>query len=150
VEAIYNREASWIQIFGRWDIDRVHEAIQEESLRRGLRGVLGVATLGPVYDALLPVQKRLLKEMCEGKIGGMPADGSVVCIAYAFPEHAIDAIAVEADDGFDTERWSVYAKEYEALNSALDETAARIAEIVGGFAIPATPVVKKGGNCEGY
>lgn len=131
-------------MFGRRDLGRIHEAFQEESSRRGLRGVLGVAALGSVYDALLPVQRGLLKEMCDGKIGGMPTDGSVICIAYAFPEHVIDAIAVEAEDGFDMERWSVYAKEYEALNSALDGTAARIAEMVEGFAIPATPVVEEG------
>jgi len=144
VEAIYAQGASLIQMFGRWDLGRVHEAFQEESSRRGLRGVLGVAALGLVYDALLPVQKGLLREISELRLGEMPSDGSVICIAYAFPEHVIDAIAVEAEDGFDMERWSVYAKEYEALNSALDGTAARIAEMVGGFAIPATPVVEEG------
>lgn len=131
-------------MFSRWGIGKVYEAFQEESSKRGLRGVLGVAALGSVHGALLPVQRRLLKEMCDCRIGGVPADGSVICIAYAFPERAIDTIAVKANDGFDMERWSTYAKEYEVLNSALDGTAAKIAEMVGGFAIPATPVVEEG------
>ncbi len=91
---------------------------------------------------LKPISMRLFKEMCDGKIGGITADGSFICIAYAFPEYVIDAIAMEAEDGFDMERWSVYAKAYETLNTALDGTAARIAEMVGGFIIPATPVVE--------
>ena len=119
-------------------LERVRRVFEEESARRGLRGVIGVASFRLVHDALLPVQRRLLEDASGGRLAHLMEEGSVISIAYAYPEKAIDAIAVRRGDGYDLERWNAYAGEYRRLNRDLDETAARLAAETGGFAIPAT------------
>jgi epoxyqueuosine reductase QueG len=123
---------------GDSNLERVRRIFEEESARHGLRGVLGVASFRLVHDALLPVQQRLLEEASGERLAPLRERGSVISIAYAYPEHAIDAIAVKQGDGYDKERWNVYAGEYRRLNEALDETAARLAVETSGTAIPAT------------
>ncbi len=111
---------------------------EEESSRRGLRGVIGVASFDSVYDALLPVQQEVLKGLVGDDFNGLMASGSFICIAYAYPEPAIDAIAVRRGDGYDRDAWNTYAREYKRLNRELDETAARLAHETGGIPLPAT------------
>ena len=123
---------------GYSNLERVRRIFEEESARHGLRGVLGVASFRLVHDALLPVQQRLLEEVSGERLAPLLERGSVISIAYAYPEHAIEAIAVKQGDGYDKERWNVYAMEYRSLNDALDETAARLANETGGTALPAT------------
>ena len=123
---------------GDSNLERVRRIFEEESARHGLRGVLGVASFRLVHDALLPVQQRLLEEASGERLAPLMERGSVISIAYAYPEHAIDAIAVKQGDGYDKERWNVYAGEYRRLNEALDETAARLVVETSGTAIPAT------------
>ncbi|UCH57104.1 MAG: epoxyqueuosine reductase [Candidatus Bathyarchaeota archaeon] len=120
----------------------IKELFKTEASARGLKGVLGIAPFRGVYEALLPIQQRLLGELAGERLDRLMEEGSVICLAYAFPEYVIDSIAVETGDGFDMEKWNVYAQEYDRLNSALDATAERIAEAVWGFAIPATPEVE--------
>ncbi len=123
---------------GDSDLERVRRIFEEESARHGLRGVMGVASSRLVHDALLPVQQKLLEEASGERLVPLIERGSVISIAYAYPEHAIDSIALKTEDGYDKERWNIYAGEYRRLNEALDETAARLASETGGTAIPAT------------
>jgi epoxyqueuosine reductase QueG len=123
---------------GGSNLERVRRIFEEESTRHGLRGVMGVASFRLVHDALLPVQQRLLEEASGERLAPLMERGSVITIAYAYPEYAIDAIAVKQGNGYDKERWNVYAGEYRRLNTALDETAARLAVETSGTAIPAT------------
>jgi epoxyqueuosine reductase len=119
-------------------LERVRRIFDRESSRHGLLGELGVASFRIVHNALLPVQQRLLEEAAAKRLAPLMERGSVISIAYAYPEHAIEAIAVKQGDVYDKERWNVYAMEYRRLNDALDETAARLADETGGAALPAT------------
>lgn len=120
------------------DFDDVLSLFEEESSRRGLRGVIGVTSFDSVHDALLPVQQEVLKGLVGNDFNGLMASGSFVCIAYAYPEPAIDAIAVRMGDGYDRDAWNTYAREYKRLNRELDETAMRLADETGGIPVPAT------------
>jgi epoxyqueuosine reductase QueG len=126
------------------NLRRLREFLSAEAASRGLDWALGVSPFRGMYEALLPVQQRLLAELSGEDFNRLMEDGSIISIAYAFPKEAIGAIAVETADGFDMDRWLTYAGEYERLNSALDETAKRIAELVGGFALAATLEVEGG------
>ncbi len=119
-------------------LERVRRIFDQESSRHGLRGAIGVASFRLAHDALLPAQQRLLEEVVAERLDRLVGAGSIISIAYAYPRHAIDAIAVKRGDGYDKERWNVYAMEYRRLNDALDETAARLADETGGTALPAT------------
>lgn len=120
------------------NLDTFCEMFDEEASRRGLRGVLGVAAFDSFHDALLPVQKELLEGICRGRFTELLECGSVISIAYAYPDNAIDSIAVKKGDAFDKDRWNEYARWYRNLNDALNETAAALAKETGGMAIPAT------------
>jgi len=130
----------------------IRQVFEEESIRHGLRGVLGVAAYEQVYETLLPVQQRRMEELCGGELKGLIGSGSVISIAYAYPEHAIDAIAVPKGDDYDRDSWNIYAGWYRRLNRALDETAGRLADETGGVAIPATMTGVAGevDHVEGY
>jgi len=67
------------------DFVDVLSLFEEESSRRGLRGVIGVASFDSVHDALLPVQQEVLKGLVgddfRGETGttetpGTPTPGS--------------------------------------------------------------------------
>jgi len=122
------------------NLERVQRIFEEESARHDLQGVMGVASFRLVHDALLPVQRRLLEEASGEGFTSLMEGGSIISIAYAYPRHAIEAIAVKRGDGYDMDRWNVYAKEYKRLNDVLDETAARLAIETGGIALPATVI----------
>jgi len=126
------------------NLQKLRDFLGAEAASRGLEWTLGVASYREVYETLLPVQQRLLAEMSGEHFDRLKDSGSIISIAYAFPEEAIEAIAVETDEGYDMERWRTYAGEYERLNSALDETAKGIAELFGGFALAATLDVEGG------
>ena len=123
---------------GSNNLMKMREIFEGEQFRHGLKGILGVAAFDSVYRALLPVQQRILKELCGDNFTSLMEGGSVISIAYAYPEYAIDVIATEKGDGFDKEAWNIYAREYHRLNDALDATTARLAGETEGIAIPAT------------
>ncbi|MFQ6053877.1 MAG: hypothetical protein ACE5OO_06605 [Candidatus Bathyarchaeia archaeon] len=133
------------------NLQHVREVFEEEAGRHQLKGVLGVASFGSVYRSLMPVQRRRLEQLC-GRLRALMGDGSVISVAYAYPEYAIDAIARRRGDGFDKGAWNVYAREYRRLNEALNATAERLAEETGGRAIHATldGVAEKVGRVEDY
>lgn len=124
----------------------VNEVFGEESARHGLKGVMGVAAFGSVFRVLLPVQRSRLEEICSGGLPNLMRGGSVISIAYAYPEYAIDAIAQRSGDGYDKESWNVYARWYRHLNRALNPTAKRLAKETEGTAIPA---ISEGGRGRG-
>jgi epoxyqueuosine reductase QueG len=120
------------------DLDEIRDLFEGESSRRGLKGVLGVAAFDSVYAALLPIQQDMLRSLTGDDFNSLMVSGSFISIAYAYPEHAIDAIAVGRGNGYDKDAWNAYAREYERLNEALDETAARLAREICGTPVPAT------------
>ena len=120
------------------NLQRVRQIFEEEAERHGLKGVLGVAAFNSVLRALMPVQRRRLEELCGGELPALLEGGSVISIAYAYPEHAIDVIALKKGEDYDKDSWNRYAAEYKRLNWALNATAERLAEETGGVAIPAT------------
>lgn len=126
-----------IRMESRNIFDELCGIFEEEASMRGLRGALGIAAFDSVHGALLPVQQDLLEGLCGDRFDGLKASGSFICIAYAYPEPAIDAIAVRRGDGYDRDAWNTYAREYMGLNRALDETATRLAHETGGIPVPA-------------
>jgi len=116
----------------------VLNVFQEESSRHGLRGVLGVSAFDSVHSKLLEVQQSRLREMCGSNFDELMEGGSVIGIAYSYPDFAIDTIAVKRGRGFDRDIWNIYARWYAGLNEALNATAERLARETGGIPIPAT------------
>jgi len=110
----------------------------EESARHGLEGALGVAAFRSVHDALLPVQQERLRDISGDRFDALMDNGSFISIAFAYPEEAIDAIAVKRNGKYDRDLWNTYAAEYDRLNDALNQTADRLAREAGGYSIPAT------------
>jgi epoxyqueuosine reductase QueG len=120
------------------NFERVRALLGEEAGRHGLKEAMGVAPFSSVYKALIPVQRVRLRKFSGDSFDELLKNGSIVSIAFAYPEHAVDSIAVGSEGNYDRERWNVYAREYMRLNEDLNETSARIASEIGGVAIPAT------------
>ncbi len=117
---------------------RVESILRSEGERRGLRGVMGVAAFEPVRETLLPTQREKLGEIADHAIGDLTDHGSVISIAFAYPAYAIEAIANGSEGRWDIERWQIYARAYARLNAALNDASQKIADAIGGIAIPAT------------
>lgn len=120
------------------NLRRVEALLSAEGKRRGLKHAVGVASFEAVHGTLMPVQKTRLWEIADGIFDRLLSEGSVISIAYAYPDYAIEAIAQGGEKAWDMERWNVYARAYMRLNRALNETSAAIAAEIGGIAIPAT------------
>ena len=123
---------------GKSNLKSVRRDLEAEASKHGLRCVLGVAPFIEVHDELLPVQREKLRELTGERFDSLMEGSSFISIAFAYPEGAIDAIAVEKEGGFDLDTWGFYSDWYNCLNEALNETSAAIAEKIGGIAIPAT------------
>ena len=117
---------------------RVESLLTSEGKRRGLKSVMGVASFAAVYETLMPVQKEELIEISGEVFDCLMKEGSVISIAYAYPEYAIEAIGWGSEKAWDKDRWNIYARAYTRLNRSLNEAAAVIAEDIKGIAIPAT------------
>jgi epoxyqueuosine reductase QueG len=74
--------------------------------------------------------------------------GSIICIAFAYSENAINAIGVKKKNAYDKERWNFYSEEYIRLNNALNKTAKKIATEINGIAIPATVTNRASEICQ--
>jgi len=116
----------------------INEIFQKESLKQGLNGVFGVTSFDSVYNSLMPIQKESLKKLCVKNFGKLMEQGSIICIAYAYPEYAIDAIGLKKGNDYDFEAWNIYGQEYRRLNKALDETTERLAKEINSLNIPST------------
>jgi epoxyqueuosine reductase len=116
----------------------IQSLLNSEGKRRGLKSVMGVASFTAVYESLMPVQKMKLSEISLEMFERLMRDGSIISIAYAYPEYAIEAIGWGSEKAWDKDKWNIYSKAYTRLNKALNETAGIIAEAVKGIAIPAT------------
>jgi epoxyqueuosine reductase QueG len=123
---------------GDSNLEKVRGYLETEASRHGLRCSLGVASFREVHDGLLPVQQAKLREFSGERFDSFMEGGSFISIAFAYPEYAIDAIAVEAGGGFDMKSWGFYSDWYDRLNRALNEASSSIAERIGGISIPAT------------
>jgi len=120
------------------NLQLVREVFNEESAQRGVKGIMGVSAFDVVLRGLMPIQRRMLEELCAGEIRSLKRGGSVISIAYAYPEYAIDAIALSREGSYDKESWNTYAGWYHQLNEALNATAERLASETDGLSIPAT------------
>jgi epoxyqueuosine reductase QueG len=120
------------------NLRRIEATLATESDKRGLRHAMGVSPFKAVHDKLLPAQKETLLGIVDGSFDRLMHDGSVISIAYAYKPYAIEAIAPGSEGHWDKNKWNIYSRAYERLNTALNETSAIIAGVVGGIAIPAT------------
>ena len=107
--------------------------------RVGYNGVVGVAGFKKVYQELMPVQRKKLKELCNGQFQNFMKEGSIVCLGIADPEYAIDCIDAKFGDGrIDRNTWNIYAREYHKLNRILEDISRGLSERLYGISIPAT------------
>ena len=103
-----------------------------------LRGIIGVTSFKQVYESLLDVQKKRMKEIVGEKLDDLNMDGSIISFAYVYPDGIIDNIAVMKDGVFDKDTWNIYSHWYTYLNNSLDKTSKRIAKEFKGIPITAT------------
>lgn len=105
----------------------------------GYDGVLGVAKFFDVYNSLMPVQRKLLEDICGQRFSSYINNGSIICIGIAYPKYAIKSIDVRLNDGsVDKDAWNVYAREYHKINRFLNNISREIADSFVGIPIPAT------------
>jgi epoxyqueuosine reductase QueG len=133
-------------------LTRIRELFAEQGYQYGLAGMIGVASLASTVKALLPVQQKTARDLLGNDFDSFVDRGSVICLAYAYPESAIDAIATRTDGGYDKQAWNYYAREYRRVNAALTETAQAVARLVDGAAVDATlpGMIKKVAHIEEY
>ena len=55
-----------------------------------LRGIIGVTAFNHVYDSLMDVQKKRMKELVGDQLRQLLEDGSIISFAYAYPDGIID------------------------------------------------------------
>lgn len=110
------------------NIEEIRNTFSE--LKKGKEGILGVASYQEVYDHLMPVQKKRLKEFGTGE--------SVIVLGIFHSYEAMESINTRRNGKTDYEAWNVYAREYHELNRILNTAAYFIAELVDGTPIPAT------------
>ncbi|MBC8224890.1 epoxyqueuosine reductase [Candidatus Bathyarchaeota archaeon] len=126
------------EMTGDSNLERVRRDLEAEASKRGLKSVLGVAPFREVLDGLLPVQRVKLREIAGERFDSFMEGGSFISIAFAYPEEAIDAIAVDIGGGFDLDTWAFYSGWCDRLNQALNQASSVMAERIRGISIPAT------------
>jgi epoxyqueuosine reductase QueG len=105
-------------------------------------GIIGVANFQNVCNDLMPAQKTRIEQVCGEQFQNLLKNGSIICIAVAYPERVIDCVNTRLKDGtVDEAAWNVYAKEYSMLNRVLNAAAKDIADRFGDIPIPATTEV---------
>jgi epoxyqueuosine reductase QueG len=118
-------------------LEAIRDFFKQELAKLGRDGIIGVANFQDVYNGLMPTQKNRLKRISGEQFQNFLKTGSMVCLGMAYPETAIDAIDARLSDGTaDKVTWNIYAKEYDALNKALDAVAREIAQRFSGVVIP--------------
>ena len=117
---------------------KLRELFKETSTQGNLRGILGVSSYKPVYEALLPIQKNRLCEITNGLHDEFMQQGYFISFAYVYPEGVVDHIGLYRNGVFDKDAWNIYAKWYAYLNNSLDNTSRKIADNLCGVPIKAT------------
>jgi epoxyqueuosine reductase QueG len=116
----------------------VHRFFAERLEAASSKGMVGAASFAEVHKVLMPVQQEKLKSIVGEMYDGLVHSGSILSIAIAYPESAIDGINLSRENRIDYERWNEYSDEYQRLNELLDAKALAIADRFEGVAIPAT------------
>jgi epoxyqueuosine reductase QueG len=96
----------------------------------GRRGIVGVASYRDVWNHVMPVQQKILREMGCGK--------SIIVLGVFHSRKAVESINIKKNGKTDYAAWNIYAREYHDLNSVLNSAARALADYVGGIPIPAT------------
>jgi hypothetical protein len=117
---------------------RLRELFQDTSSQVNLRGILGITPYKPVYESLLPVQKKRLIMITNIKHNRLLKKGYFISFAYVYPNRVVDNIGLIKNGVFDKEAWNIYAKWYTYLNNSLDKTSNQIADNFNGVPIKAT------------
>jgi epoxyqueuosine reductase QueG len=130
---------------------KVQRYIGRELGNIGYDGVVGVTEFEKVHNCLMPSQRNRLKSICGSQFQTLRSNGSIICIAIAYPERAIDCIDVKLSDGtVDKEAWNIYALEYHKLNRLLKVVSESVSDQFGGIPIPPTVEGIAVKNVEGY
>ncbi|MFW9891038.1 MAG: hypothetical protein ACFFFO_02480 [Candidatus Thorarchaeota archaeon] len=110
------------------------DLLEEESER----GDIGITSFHSVFDDLMEVQKKKLRQTAGNRFDSLYESGSIICIGVAYKDPAIDWID-EREDGIpDYNLWNDYAKEYHRINQVLNRMAVSIATRFEGIPLKAT------------
>jgi epoxyqueuosine reductase QueG len=122
----------------RHNIDEVHHFFIEQLESSSSHGILGVASFDKVYNELMPVQQKKLKDLIGQGFEDLIDSGSILSIAVTYPGSIVNCISISQDGRVDYESWNKYADEYHRLNELLNTTAQAVADRFEGTAISAT------------
>ncbi len=120
-------------------LEETIRAFVEDYLDRiSCKGVVGFARFKDVHDSLMPIQKERLERIASEKFDELLDSGSIISFGIAYHDAAIDAINKNSGNETDYELWNFYSKEYDRLNSLLNQTSQAIADRFGGIPVTAT------------
>jgi epoxyqueuosine reductase QueG len=120
------------------NIIKLRELFQKSSSQVNLRGILGITSYKPVFDCLLPIQKKRLIAITIERHDEFMEQGLFISFAFVYPDGVVDNIGLKKNGVFDKEAWNIYAKWYTYLNNSLDTTSKKIADVFNGVPIKAT------------
>lgn len=133
---------------------QIAESLFDSKLERiGYKGVIGVTGVKKVYYELMPIQRKKMREICNGELRNFIEKGSIICLGIVYPESVIDKIDARFEDGtIKKDDWNIYAKEYNKINKILSRISKDLSELFSGIAIPATieGIAGKINNVEEY
>ncbi len=94
---------------------------------------LKITSFSLVYDNLMPIQQKKLKNLCKHEFQPFVENGSIISLALAYTEEEILVIDQEKN------KWEIYANSYKELNQQLKILSERIADLVQG--VPILPTI---------
>ncbi|MFX0063163.1 MAG: hypothetical protein ACFFC7_13380 [Candidatus Hermodarchaeota archaeon] len=114
-----------------------HFRMQLKKINR--QGDLGISNFQSVYEDLMPVQQKRLKQICGTDFQKFLEQGSFICIALAYYETEIANINQRTAEGRPNKKiWNIYAKAYDNLNRILNWLIEELALLSSGIPILAT------------
>jgi epoxyqueuosine reductase QueG len=120
------------------DATSIKRWAREAILKRGFDGASGVAGFSDVYSDLMPVQQKELERICGDNIDSFSSKGSIISIAVFHTEKAVKSINIIGNGRVDYEKWNFYAREYNHVNSVLNDVCAQLASVLDGIPLRAT------------
>lgn len=102
------------------------------------QGDASVASFSAVYDELMEVQKKKLRQISDENFSALYETGSIISIGVAYRDPVVDYIDNRQSGNPDYTLWNKYAKEYDRINQVLNRMSVSIARRFQGIPLKAT------------